>query len=128
MGRVMKSNPRSPSDMSEEIQTPNDGSQAPPGRVHPLVRACALLLVSLCNHGLVRLGGWSKEYNYGVKQWWWRKWVGNYSYFRPLHEAAGIESDLLRQKTPKPPFRGTVDYRPHSPNDERSNRGSENEH
>lgn len=39
MGRVTRTNSQSPSNMSEEIQTPNDGSQAPSGRVHPLVRA-----------------------------------------------------------------------------------------
>ena len=38
MGRVTRTNPKSPSDMIEAIQIPNDGSRAPSGRVHPLVR------------------------------------------------------------------------------------------
>jgi len=41
MGRVRRINQQSLSDMAEEIQTPNDGSQAPSGRVHPLVRRIA---------------------------------------------------------------------------------------
>lgn len=38
MGSVARFNQQSPSDMIEAIQIPNDGSQAPSGRVHPLVR------------------------------------------------------------------------------------------
>lgn len=37
MGRVTRTNQQSPSDMTEAIQIPNDGSDAPSGRVHPLV-------------------------------------------------------------------------------------------
>ena len=37
MGRVTRINPKSPSNMAEEIQTSKSDSRAPSGRVHPLV-------------------------------------------------------------------------------------------
>ena len=37
MGRVTRINPRSPSDMSEGIQTEKSGCSAPSGRLHPIV-------------------------------------------------------------------------------------------
>lgn len=37
MGRMTRINRRSPSDMSEAIQTEKSGSSAPSGRLHPIV-------------------------------------------------------------------------------------------
>jgi hypothetical protein len=42
MGHVKRINPKSPSDMAERNQTSKSDSSAPSGRVHPLVRRCAV--------------------------------------------------------------------------------------
>lgn len=59
-------------------------------------RRLLLWLLYLHDLALVRLGGWKRDINPQTKTQWWRKTVGDVDYFRPLREAAQIESDLLR--------------------------------